>query len=270
MCQVYREELFSAIDSIFEFEGCGIGYIDQVSSRVLRVSEHQTGLQTYVILEEEDAPPVGRTAPLNAVPEKDSRLTGEIGVMGISRGLAVLTGMAVAGSTAAVPFSSHASSAIVVLTGAAALASDSHFGITVSKVINGLVDPETNDILLSSEWVGWAGDILDIISLMEGIASSDQAIRAALRVNRVSGSFEPFLRRMNRVERRHLARELGRWVDQHQLDDLVRQGQFPSIYRRAKITRALQRELYGAVSSALNFMSSSILRRVMVHVIQDQ
>jgi hypothetical protein len=268
-------QFFARVDHIRSLRGAGVAYVGDRASTLMRRSAHSSGLQTYVVLSEEDsrAPIIlaqGTTPPPNVAAE----LIG----LGINCGSAVLAWSVVTSSAASVPLTGGASGVITTLAWGATVASSAQCANSLLRSIDVTVHHAAwLTYLDSQEWYNWVGKLLDWLSLAGAGLSAISSVRAVAAVRAVSNrSWKEVLQGLNRVERKRLTTELIRM--QHKsasgakVKELIRAGQFPARFAADEITAALFKQLRDAVSATLSFVGSATsgnIKALYVSVYQE-
>jgi hypothetical protein len=276
LTQQEKQRLIAAIDRTAAFRTTGIAFVGRGMSQILRESPMPRGLQTWIVLEEQEVREPASTPP---PPPDQSNLRSELLNMGLSCGSAILAGVAAAGGATAAPLTGGASLAITVVTWAGALATAAQCGIATGRVINEVFDPGSNERYLDSEeWYNLASNVLDVISVAGGVASLGQTAQAAVRLSRTSGRpLSQIIRGMTRAERRRLAEDLARYTGQaptrRQFIRLAREGRIPRSFTRQQVNQAMVNELLNSISSGLTFAGSAtggVARQVIVYLVEDE
>lgn len=276
LTQQEKQQLIAAIDRNPAFRTTGIAFEGRGMCMIVRQSPMPAGLQTWIVLKEEEVQGTALAPPPRPNP---SNLRSELLNMGLSCGSAALAGVAAAGGAGAAPVTGGASLAITVVVWAGALATAAQCGISTGRVINEIFDPGSNERYLDSEeWYQNASTALDAISVAGGVASLGQAAQAALRLSRTSGRpLTQILQGMNRAERKRLAQDLARYTGtattRRQFIRLARDGRIPKLFSRQQVNQAMVNELLNSISSALTFTGSSIagvIRQVTVYFVEDE
>lgn len=276
LTQQEEQRLIMAIDRIPAFRTVGIAFVGRGMCKVVRQASMPAGLQTWIVLREEEVRGTTPTPPPSQ--PNQSNLRSELLNMGLSCGAAVLAGVVAAGGAGAAPLTGGASLAITVVVWAGALATAAQCGIATGRVINEIFDPGINEEYLDSEeWYRNASAAIDAISVAGGVASLGQAAQAALRLSRTSGRpLWQILQGMTRAERKRLAQDLARYTGQaqtrRQFIRLARQGRIPRIFRQHQVNQAIVNELLNSISANLTFAGSAVsgvIRQVTVYFVED-
>jgi hypothetical protein len=265
------EQLGQRIDDIPDLSGAGIGFVGDDACTVLRASAHTSGLNTYVVLQEEDVPP----PPAEPTePDIKSELVG----IGFNCVGAVLAWSAMAGEGLAAPASGGSSLLLEGVTYTAAMATSAQCLISVGRSADlTFNNGQWTRWLDSSDYYNWASIGLDLVSLAGAAASASAAVRAAKAIQRATGrSWITILKGLSRAERKRLAEELIRLkkpgLSGGGLKDLVRLGTFPKRLTSAEITERLFTQLKDAISATLALGGSGtggVLKMVYVHIAQE-
>jgi hypothetical protein len=260
------DQLGQGIDAIPELSGAGIGFLGDDTSTVLRRSAHVSGLNTYVVLEEQDVPPPP------APPPEPSLSTEIINTV-------LNCGSAVAGASAMVaePFAGPAvllePFTFIVLRAAQAQCMISAGRLTDIVFNNG----SWSRWMDSSEFYYWAATELDLVSLAGAAASASAAVRAAKAIQRATGrSWATILKGLSRAERKRLTKELIRLkrpdASGGALKELVQMGTFPRRLTATQIDERLFNQLKDILSATMSLASSAnsgVLRMLYIHIIQE-
>jgi len=133
----------------------------------------------------------------------------DLGAALLGTGSCILLGVATATGVAATPVTGGGSMALAVLTKVGAGASAASAGLAWGRVINGMTDPELNEILDSQLYYDQVAMALDLISIGTLSASRFPALFAIYRESKRTGkSVVSLLRGMNRASRKRVAQEL--------------------------------------------------------------
>jgi hypothetical protein len=265
------EQFAQRVDAIPELTGAGIGFVGDDACTVLRTSTHLSGLNTYVVLQEDDLP----TPPAEpAGPDIRSELVG----IGFNCVGAVFAWAAIGGEGLAAPETGGASLLVEGITYAAARATTAQCLISVGRA----ADIQFNSgqwtrWLDSSDYYFWASTALDVVSLAGALASASAAVRAAQAIRRATGrSWTTILQGLSRAERKRLAEELIRLekpgLSGRGLKAAIRMGAFPKRLQSAEITERLFTQLKDAISATLALGGSAAggtLKMVYVHIAQE-
>jgi hypothetical protein len=265
------EQLRQRIDAIPDLSGAGIGFVGDDACTVLRVSAHTSGLNTYVVLQEEDVP-----SPPAMAPEPD--ISSELLGIGFNCVGAVLAWSAMAGEGLAAPVTGGSSLLLEGVTAAAATSTTAQCLISVGRAADIKFNHgQWTRWLDSNEYYTWVSIGLDVVSLAGAAASASAAVRAAKAIQRATGrSWITILKGMSRAERKRLAEELIRLerpgVSGRALKEMVRMGTFPKRLQSAEITERLFTQLKDAISATLALGGSGtagVVKMVYVHIAQE-
>ena len=262
--ELNQNEFFKKIDSIPELIGAGVIYTNGATAVKLREFQPICYVNpVYVILKE--APPLNKKTELQAELESNSRnskLVGELVGAGLSCGAAVFSWIVIAGASAAVPVSGGASSAVVVLTYSAAIASTAQCANSLFRTGGEIVEPSVNDWLDSQEWYTNTTMALDIISVAGAAGAGFATIKTAITIRAATGqSFLTVLKGMSRAERKRITQEIIRvnhpGISNGALKAMVRANAYPKRYSNIQITEALKLQLKDALGATLSFTGSA-------------
>jgi hypothetical protein len=271
-----RQKLIAAIDRNPAFRTTGVAFIGRGMSQIVRQSSMPAGLQTWIVLKEEEV-----QQPASAPPPQptSSSLLRELLNMGLSCGATFFAGVATLGAAKAAPLTAGTSLGVSVVIWSGALATAAQCGIAMGRVINEIFEPGSNESYLDSEeWYQYASTTLDAISVAGGVASLGEAAKAAMRLSRSTGRpLLQVLRHMSRAERKRLAQDLARYSGQaptrRMFIRLAREGKIPKIFTRQQVTQAMINELLNSISSNLTFAGSAnagVIRQVAVYFVEDE
>jgi hypothetical protein len=267
-------ELFDAIDSIMELRGAGVGYDGDGMCQELRPSNHSSGLATYVVLQELDAPPVRRSAAPPPPPAHTQTFMQRYGRELIGTALscagAGLSIAAVGAEGLATPVSGGTSLILLSPTVAAAAASSAQCGISLGRIFNSVVAPDNNELLDSSEGFQTLSTALDLIALGGTALSAAPTLRQLLQIQKnakmvggIRQALRAAVRKMSAQERQALAKEMEEVLDKsadatarQALVRGIRAGKFPGVFNRGVISQALRRKL--AKVALINAGSASL------------
>lgn len=265
------EQLGFRIDAIPELSGAGIGFVGDDTCTVLRPTAHVSGLNTYVVLEEQDVPPP-------PAPPPEPSLGMEVLSSVLNCGGAVLAYSAMGGEGLAAGASGGTALLLEGVTLWAARATAAQCLISVARASDIVFNKGSwTRWLDSNEYYQWASLSLDLVSLAGAAASASAAVRAAKAIQRATGrSWITILKGLSRAERKRLAEELIRLkkpgISGGALKDLVRAGTFPARLTSAEITERLFTQLKDAISATMALGSSGasgVLKMMYVHIVQD-
>ncbi len=195
--------------------------------------------------------------------QNDGRFFNELVSAGLSCGAAVLSWVVVTGSSAAIPVSGGASTAITVLAYGAATASSIQCGNSVIRLVNetDLGSPEVNRWLDSQDWYNHTLTALDAVSIAGGIASAGATLKTILQLRRTGTSFKEALKGLSRQERKRLTEDIIRannpGISNRILKSLVASGKYPKRFKSIEISNSLRLQLKEAVGASLSFAGSA-------------
>lgn len=281
LSEAARIQLFEDIDAIPALEGVGVGYMDGMSCRVLRLAAHGSGFGTWVILEETEFVARSNGTPPPPSPSKNaksSRIRKELISAGINCTGAVLAGAAASAGVAATPVTGGASAIVTLVAGAAALASAAQCGLGIGRVVMEIADPGWTEELDNEDWYGAASNVLDAVNLagiVVGAPGAYQSLAKILQMKKVTGkSVAALLKGLTRQERKAVAKELAKAAEQlsnKQWKQLVRAGKLPKIYSQKAINATVVETLLSRVSDVLSLYGSQDSGNIalLVHVVQE-
>jgi hypothetical protein len=257
--------LFNAVDSISCLRGAGIGYLDGMSSQVLRNAHlRPLGMELWVVFEEEQVK-ASLSSVVPSAAEAKSNWGKRFGDLFLNCGGAVLAGAAAATGVAAAPVTGGSSAILTWTSGAAAIAGAAQCGISIGQVTLEFMDPGVNERFLDEEdWFKSTGYVLDGIQLV-GITSAAPALYSnigkILKMREVTGRTVPqLLKGLSRQERKLIAKEISRYgktMSKKEWKRLVRVGAFPKIFSQQAISATVKSQLLESVGNALGLYSSA-------------
>ena len=271
-----KQLLIEKIDIIEEFRDCGIAFIGNNMSMIVRESSLPEGFGFWIVIKEIEETDFEETNIDQA--ENSSNIGRELLNMGLSCGSAVLAGVAATKSAAAVPFTFGASGIVTALATSAALASSAQCGISSGRVINELYSPGINEQHLDSEtWYNVSTHILDAISIIGSTAGLGQTARRVLQIRSSTGkSLNQIIKGLNRAERKRLAQDLARYNNvantRRQFIRMSRAGEIPKLFTRHQINSLLTHELLNAIGTTLSYAGSGTggaARSMIVHFAEE-
>lgn len=225
-----KDALLRALDQHHLFRSMGVGFVGQDMCQVIRKPTMPQGLQTWIVLEEDDGllfTPEFQPPPITS--EKKSQLGRELLNLGISCGAATLAGFAMAGTAGAAPITAGGSTVVTAIIWAGSAATFAQCGVSTVRVYSALFDPRINAYFDSSDWYRYTSNFLDAVSAAGGVATLGRVARTVIRLG--GGSSRPILRSMSRADRKLLARELAKYTHQahtrKQFIRLAKAGKLP-------------------------------------------
>lgn len=196
----------------------------------------------YLIVTEVEKP-----SKLSVMVERAKAVTPDFICALLGTGSCVFLGLATTAEVAAAPVSGGGSLALAALTWAGAGASAAGAGMAWGRVINGLTDPELNEILDSETYWNEVSLAFDVISIASLSAARFPAIVALYKESKITGkSVFELMRGMNRASRKRVAQELMR-----------ASGETGKSISVSTINAVIQKQLLEAVSTALSVLGSA-------------
>lgn len=199
----------------------------------------------------------------SAAQGRESRLYIEIvsGLAGCSG--AVISWIAVLGGAGAAPITGGASTFVVALGWAGAVAGTAQCLNSGVRIYGEVADRELNRELDSQGWYTGTMRALDAVSLLGAGVSTYATIRLTLALRATTGkSMLQVLQGLSRQQRRMLAEELIRRenpaISNTALKGLVRAGQYPKRFTPQSVTQAVRNQLQDAFNAALGFGGSAM------------
>lgn len=260
------KKLFKRIDDVWELNGARIVYIDyEFTDVVLREFQPICRKKPITLILREapiSAPtPKDYSAKLKQ-DQRDSEMVGEIVGATIACGAAVLSWIVIFGSTAAIPLSGGASTAITYLGYAAATASTTQCINGAARIGLEAFSPETKDWLDSEDWYNNASMALDVISVAGAGASSLAALKSYKLAKAASSrSTVEILKGMSRSERKRLTQAIIKLnhpgVSSKVMKALIGAGKYPKRYTQGQISEALALQVKDALGASLSFLGSA-------------
>lgn len=258
-----ENKIINGINKIPALRFCGIAYVGQGSSYVIRSSQMPDGLGTWIVISEVKEQ-YAKKPEKEIVRESNFSWGWELFGLGTSCGAAVLTGVAAAGGVAATPVTGGGSLALTTLAWAGATATAAQCGISAGRVINEFIDPRNNQILDENAYYQYGSTALDTVSIVGGASSVKGAIKFGSNLSKATGKpmVETFRRsdKIARGARRRLPRVMAEsknpGISSKQFKKMVRDGKAPKIFRTYEITREVKTRLLESISAALSGMGS--------------
>jgi len=189
---------------------------------------------------------------------------------GLSCSGAVLSYVALTAEGLTVPVSGGATSLLIPITTAGALASSASCGVYTGRVINEFSgNTAYNDYLDDSAAFGSVMNALDVVSLLGvtgSFKSSSNLIKQLTSNNMSKQSLFNRWKAMPRTDRKKLLIEIikinHRDINKTQLKAILKSMNAPKVFSQARVRKAMFSELAGAIGSAFS-TSSSISDGVM-------
>ncbi len=260
-----RRILFARINRIHGLSHAKIVYFDGHSFTVLRPFPAMclNKYRTIVIREVRDHKEITRIQHPQTSKQTEDRFYSELISTGLSCGAAVLSWLVIGGSSAAIPVSGGASTAITILAYSAATASSFQCTNSAYRLYNesDLGDPKKIQWLDSQDWYIHTSTALDAISLAGGITSAGATIKTILRLKAAGTPFRESLKGLDRQSRKRLTEEIIRAnnpnISNKTLKALVAAGKYPKRFSNIEISNALRLQLKDAIGAALSFTGSA-------------
>lgn len=255
-----RQQFFQKLDRINELTGAGIIYSDKSGKPITIRNPIGNKKKTIVIRDDSTA---NSNDPVNE--RIVSELTGTVlactaGVLGV---------IAIFGSSALIPVSGGASTALTYLAISATGASLAQCGIGAFRVYRlSKGDVETVDWLDSQEWFIYTSITLDSISVAGGVSTTAIGIRALFAMKKAAPGKSIFdlLKGLQRHERKRLTEELIRLqnpgISNKALKEMIRTGMVPKRFKQTVINQSLRTQvidLFGAGASLLGSGLSGVV-----------
>ena len=266
------DQLQQQIDLIPELAGAGIAFVGDNTCTVLRGPRHSSGLKTYVVLQEDDAPGPPED------PRNPPSVLLELAGVGLNCIGAVAAWSAMGGETIAAAGSGGAAALLIPVTYAATWATRAQCAVSLIRANDVIFnDGHWTRWMDSQEFYPWASGALDAMSLGGAAVSATAAVRAAQAIRRATGrSWTEVLKGLSRADRKRLTEEIVRLqkpgASGRVLKTLVRMGAFPKRLQSAEITARLFAQLKDSISGVLSFGSSGtsgLLHQLYVHIVQE-
>lgn len=205
---------------------------------------------------------VGQNLEINR--QDGSGFYSELVSTSLSCGAAILSWVAVGGSSAAIPVSGGTSTIITVLAWSAATASTAQCINSTYRLYNetDYGNGEMNAWLDSQAWYTSTSTVLDIISVAGGVAAAGATIKMALNLHKSTGKgLKEILKQLNRHERKRLTEELIRaqnpGISNKMLKMFVNAGKYPKRYSNFEISNSIRLQLKDAMGAAFSFAGSA-------------
>ncbi len=256
-----KSKILASVGQHAELRPAGVLYIGPALTEVLRQPVMPKGLQTWVVVQ--DAVTTGQAVqpPAPSSPEQPGKLRNELINAGISCGTTVLAGVATIGSAAAAPVTAGTSTVVTVLSYAALVGGAAQCGMAAGRVYNEIYQPRNNEVLDSLKWYQVTNNILDVIGLLDGVASIGETGKLVYRLSKTSK--RPILQvltKMTRPERVKLSKELARVMMNQQskgrLSKLAKAGKLPAVYSQVRISNGVFYQLVNTISAEISIISA--------------
>lgn len=276
-----ENKLINSIDKIPALRFCGIAYVGQGNSYVIRPSQMPDGLGTWIVISEVKEQ-YARKPEKEIVRESNFSWGWELFGLGTSCGAAILTGVAAAGGVAATPLTGGTSLALTTLAWAGATATAAQCGISIGRFVNEWDDPRNNQILDENAYYQYGSTALDTVSIVGGASSVKGAVKFGHNLSKATGKpIVETLRGSDKIARgarkrlpRIMAESKNPGLSSKQFKRMVRDGKAPKVFRTHEITREVNTRLLESVSAVLSGMGSSasdtgIINKVAVFIVNE-
>jgi hypothetical protein len=264
--------LIYAVDQIPDLRGAGIAYIGNGKCRLVRDSNHQSGLRTYVVFQQVERT---RLSLVSAFPSSATRTDAtnqdrvastvgtELRRASLDCGGVVFSAMLAGGSTLALPVTGGFSSVALAIASSALVATSLRCGMSVGRLWNAGKSPDANRILDNSEWYSVTGTVIDALDTAEAAHSGLQLIGKykALR-KATSKPIAELLREASRADRKRIAEEMAKFTGEassrRTFLRLVRQAKIARLYEVRQIRMEVAHSLLEAANDATTLTSSML------------
>ncbi|MCW8935153.1 MAG: hypothetical protein OQK98_10550 [Gammaproteobacteria bacterium] len=263
--QIDRKKLFARINKIPKLQSSRIVFYD--GNKLIELRPHPpmcmaNKLTVVIKPKEKQEKIVGQNLEVNR--QDNSSFYSELASTGLSCGAAVLSWIAVGGSSAAIPVSGGTSAAITILAWGAATASSAQCANSAYRLYNetDYGNSEMNAWLDSQAWYNSTTTVLDIVSVAGGVAAAGATVKMALNLSKSTGkSFKEVLKQLTRHERKRLTEELIRaqnpGISNKALKMFVNAGKYPKRYSNLEISSSVRLQLKDAMGAAFSFAGSA-------------
>ncbi|WP_282167407.1 hypothetical protein [Shewanella japonica] len=259
-------KIFKALDADPNTTGAGVVFIDNEFTAVT-LRPFVPICRKYPIRLILREPPKGISATHYASQLKnshrESQLTNELINTGLSCGAAVLSWVVIFGSTAAIPITGGASSAITYLGYAAATASGLQCLNGVARSAIEIHSPDNLNWLDNQQWYNSANTALDVISLGGAAAAGATTIKMVKTLKlTTSKSLTEILKGLSRADRKRLTMEIQRinqpGISAQVMKTLTNSGQLTKRYSSQALVNAVSLNLKDAIGASLSVTGSSL------------
>lgn len=259
-----RHVALRRIDSIPGFTGVRVVYFS--GKKIVEIRPHppvcRKSKRTLIIrpIESGDADIITH-GKLNK--QHDNRFYDELLSTGLSCGAAVLSWLVVGGSSAAIPVSGGASTAITILAYSAATASSLQCANSGFRLFNetDYGDLKVNSWLDSQEWYTHTSTALDVISVGGAAGSIGATLKTVLSLRKAGTPLKQALSGLSRQQRKRLTEEIIRanspGISNKVMKALVAAGKYPKRFTNFEINNSLRLQLKDAIGAALSFSGSA-------------
>jgi hypothetical protein len=268
-------KLIKAVDQMPDLRGAGIAYIGNTRCTLVRHSDHQSGLRTYVVFQQVERTGLSlvsafpSSASRTAAPNPDrvaSTVGAELGRAALDCGGVVFSAMLAGGSTLALPVTGGFSSVGLAIASSALVATSLRCGMSVGRLWNAGNSPDANRILDNSGWYSVTGTVIDALDTADAAHSGLQLIGKykALR-KATSKSIGELLREAPRADRKRIAQEMAKYTGEassrRSFLRMVRQGKIPKLYEVRQIRMEVAKSLLEAANDTTTLTRSMLPAR---------
>ena len=259
-----------AVDQIPDLRGAGIAYIENGGCRLVRDSNHQSGLRTYVVFQQVERTRLSLVSafPSSATPTdatNQDRVASTVGTelrrASLDCGGVVFSAMLAGGSTLAIPVTGVFSSVGLAIASSALVATTLRCRMSVGRLWNAGKSPDANRILDNSEWYSVTGTVTGAPDTAEAAHSGLQLIAKYQALHKpTSKPIAELLREASRADRKRIAEEMAKFrgeaSSRRTFLRLVRQGKTPKLYEVRQIRMEVANRLLEAANDATTLTSA--------------
>jgi hypothetical protein len=259
-----QNKLIQRVDAVPELKGAGIAFIGEGRCMLIRDSDHQSGFDTYVVfqlVESQNFAGVSQTAPTSKQGHIASSVGSELRNAALECGGVVLSAFLAGSSAVAIPVTAGFSSVGLALASSALLATSLSCGLSVGRIWNAGLSPDSNRILDNSQWYNVTGTVIEAIDVADAAHSGFKLIGKYKALRRATSKpIEELLRRASRAERKAIAEEMARFTGEaptrKTFTRLVRERKLARLYTIGEIRTEVAKSLLEGLQDATTLTKS--------------
>ena len=257
-----KNKLVQAVDRIPELRGAGIAYIGDGQCTLIRETDHQSGLDTYVVFQKVEGNGLStQTAPKTNQGQLASTVGAELGKAALECGGVVLSAFFAGGAAVTIPVTAGFSSVGLALASSALVATSLSCGMSVGRLWNAGASPDANRILDNSQWYSVTGTVIEAIDVADAAHSGFVLIGKYKALRRATSKpIAELLKGANREERKGIAQEMAKFTGEaptrKSFIRLVRQGKLSRLYEAKQIRTEIAKGLLEALDDATTITKS--------------
>lgn len=171
-----QNKLIQRVDAVPELKGAGIAFIGEGRCTLIRDSDHQSGFDTYVVFQLVETGVSQQKAPTSKQGQIASSVGSELRNAAPECGGLVLSVLLAGSSAVAIPVTAGFSSVGLALASSALLAASVSCGLSVGRIWNAGLSPDSNRILDNSQWYNVTGTVIEAIGVADAAHSGFKLI----------------------------------------------------------------------------------------------